>query len=254
MAEPTAQALLTCRDVKRTYHMPGTGQQAPRALEVLRGVDLEIKRGEMISIVGHSGVGKSTLLQIVGTLDRPSSGEVRYGDTDVFALREQELAAFRNARIGFIFQFHHLLAEFSALENVMLPGLIAGMRRKEATILAEPLLVEVGLQERLQHKPGELSGGEQQRVAIARALVMKPSIVFADEPTGNVDGKTSDEIHDLLVRLNEGTGTAFVVVTHNVRFAWLMGRHLVLEAGLVRELGEDETPEAFLPKTTAGAP
>jgi lipoprotein-releasing system ATP-binding protein len=158
------------------------------------------------------------------------------------------MAAFRNERIGFIFQFHHLLAEFTALENAMLPALIQGRKRAEAVGRAEELLREVGLAHRLQHKPGELSGGEQQRVAVARALVMDPDVVFADEPTGNLDSRTSNEIHELLVTLNAKKGTAFVVVTHNVRLAWLMKRHLLLADGNVRVLTADEAPEEFLPR------
>ncbi len=245
-------ALVSCRDLCKTYYMPGTVASKPRAVEVLRGVDLDIRRGEMVSIVGQSGVGKSTLLQILGTLDRPSEGSVAYEGRDVFALSEPDLAAFRNASIGFVFQFHHLLAEFSALENIMLPALIAGRPRSEASDRAAELLAEVGLSERAKHKPGELSGGEQQRVAFARALVMDPALVLADEPTGNLDTRTSDEIHHLLVSLNEAKGTAFVVVTHNVRLAWLMGRHLLLKGGTVRDLTDDEAPEEFLPNKDGG--
>lgn len=250
MAEPIASdgPLLTCRGVERTFSMPATPSTPPRSLTVLEGVDLTIRRGEMVSIVGQSGTGKSTLLHILGTLDRPTAGQVYYGGKDVFGLPTAELAAFRNAHIGFVFQFHHLLAEFSALENVILPGLIAGLRRKEAVDRARPLLEDVGLAHRLTHKPGELSGGEQQRVAVARALVMQPSIVFADEPTGNLDTSTSEEIHELLVALNERTETAFVVVTHNVRLAWKMSRHLVLADRCIRELADDEAPEEFLPR------
>ena len=244
--------LLECRGVTKAYQVPATRVSPARELHVLRGVNLVIRRGEMVSVVGPSGVGKSTLLHILGTLDRPTSGQVCFDGEDVFAFPEARLAAFRNRRIGFIFQFHHLLAEFTALENVMLPALIAGLSRAEATRRARPLLEDVGLDERLAHRPGELSGGEQQRVAVARALVMGPDIVFADEPTGNLDSQTSDEIHHLLVRLNKRTETAFVVVTHNVRLAWLMGRHLLLGDGLARELGDDEAPEAFLPHKESG--
>jgi lipoprotein-releasing system ATP-binding protein len=247
MADATSPVLLSCRGLTKVYRMPSVERGGERELHVLRGVDLDIHRGEMVSVVGHSGVGKSTLLHILGTLDEPTAGTLAYGEEVTGSLSSRALADFRNRRIGFIFQFHHLLAEFSALDNVMLPALISGMSRTEASRRAEPLLCDVGLAERLQHKPGELSGGEQQRVAVARALVMEPEVVFADEPTGNLDGKTSSEIHALLGELNERTGTAFVVVTHNVQLAWLMGRHLLLQGGLVRELTGDETPETFLP-------
>lgn len=248
MGEPRSETLLSCRGLTKTYRMPGAEGEPDRELHVLQGVDLDIARGEMVSIVGHSGVGKSTLLHILGTLDEPTAGTIAYGDQVMGELSSAALADFRNRKIGFIFQFHHLLAEFSALDNVMLPALIAGMSRKEAQQRALPLLDAVGLAERRLHKPGELSGGEQQRVAIARALVMEPEVVFADEPTGNLDSRTSSEIHELLRELNERTKTAFVIVTHNIELAWLMGRHLLMHGGGVRELTEDEAPESFLPK------
>ena len=246
MAESTPP-LLRCRGLTKTYHMPGSRSSEAQSLEVLSGVDFDLQAGEMVSIVGQSGTGKSTLLQILGTLDTPTSGSVAYHGQDVFSLPEKKLAAFRNEKVGFIFQFHHLLAEFTALENAMLPALIQGLKRTDAEQRAEELLSEVGLAHRLKHKPGELSGGEQQRVAVARALIMNPDVVFADEPTGNLDSRTSNEIHELLVTLNAKKGTAFVVVTHNVRLAWLMQRHLLLEEGNVRVLSEDEAPEEYLP-------
>ncbi|RMG73740.1 MAG: ABC transporter ATP-binding protein [Nitrospirae bacterium] len=188
-------------------------------LEVLKGIDLEIQRAEMVAVVGASGVGKSTLLHILGTLDRPTSGQVLFDGVDVFGLNDPELAEFRNRKIGFVFQFHHLLPEFSALENVMMPALIGGMERDEAIVRAEGLLSELGLSERLQHRPGELSGGEQQRVAVARALVMEPSLVLADEPTGNLDTRTGRELFCLLKKLNSERGITFLVVTHNEELA-----------------------------------
>ncbi len=253
-ATPTAPAtepLLRTVGLSKSYPVPGRKADDPERLHVLRGINLEIARGEMVSIVGQSGVGKSTLLQVLGTLDAPTSGQVLFGETDVFALNPPRLAAFRNARIGFVFQFHHLLAEFTALENAMLPMLIAGDKPKHAAEVAASYLELVGLGPRMRHKPGELSGGEAQRVAIARALVRAPDVVFADEPTGNLDTKTSDEIHALLVDLNSRLRTAFVVVTHNVKLAWLLRRHLLLADGLVRELRDDEAPEEFLPRRDA---
>lgn len=249
MADPSpAPTLLKTASLCKSYPVPGQKRGDPERLHVLTNIDLEVRKGEMVSIVGQSGVGKSTLLQVLGTLDAPTSGQVLFGGVDVFALPPKKLAAFRNAKIGFVFQFHHLLAEFTALENAMLPLLIAGEKPKKAEEVAANYLELVGLGPRVRHKPGELSGGEAQRVAIARALVRGPDIVFADEPTGNLDTKTSDEIHALLVDLNARLQTAFVVVTHNVKLAWLLSRHLLLAEGGVRELRDDEAPEAFLPR------
>jgi lipoprotein-releasing system ATP-binding protein len=190
----------------------------------------------MISIVGKSGVGKSTFLHIAGTLDRPTSGTVRYWGRDVLALNESDLAAFRNRNIGFVFQFHHLLPELTALENVMVPALIARTPSARAEARAADLLGQVGLSHRATHRPGELSGGEQQRVAVARSLVMNPHVVFADEPTGNLDEKTSEDVHDLLFRLNRELGLAFVIATHNFALARSMPRRLLMTQGLVQEL------------------
>ncbi len=250
-SEDATPVLLEARALSKSYPVPGRKAGDPRELVVLKGIDLVIQRAEMTSIVGQSGVGKSTLLQVLGTLDQPSSGQVLIGGVDVFSLPPARLAAFRNEKIGFVFQFHHLLAEFTAAENAMLPLLIAGDKPKRALEVAAHHLEFVGLKDRMRHKPGELSGGEAQRVAIARALVRTPDIVFADEPTGNLDTRTSDEIHDLLVDLNGRLGTAFVVVTHNVKLAWLLRRHLLLANGVVRELRDDEAPEEFLPKRDA---
>jgi len=207
-----------------------------RNLEVLRGITFTLEAGEMAAIVGASGVGKSTLLHILGTLDLPTSGQLKYGGLDVTKLGSSALADFRNKKIGFVFQFHHLLPEFTALENVMIPGLIQGRPRREMEKRAKALLEEVGLGHRLTHKPGELSGGEQQRVALARAMVMEPAVLLADEPTGNLDSHTGKEIHDLLVELNRERGSTMLIVTHNPDLAALMPRTLrMVDGGLVDE-------------------
>ena len=188
-------------------------------LQVVKGIDMEIKKGEMSAIIGASGVGKSTLLHIIGTLDRPTEGKVLFDGNDIFKLDSEELARFRNKKIGFVFQFHHLLPEFTALENTMMPALINRTDKAEAEDIAKKLLKEVGLGERLNHKPGKLSGGEQQRVAVARALVLSPELVLADEPTGNLDTHTGEEIHSLLREINKTKGTTFILVTHNEKLA-----------------------------------
>ena len=200
-------------------------------LPVLDGIDLDIRAGEMLAIVGASGVGKSTFLHIVGGLDRPTSGKVYYGDTDVFSLDNGQLSRFRNERVGFVFQFHHLLPEFSALENVMMPALIQRMDREQAADAAGKILTDVGLGARLLHRPGELSGGEQQRVAVARALMLKPDVVLADEPTGNLDMHTGESVHDLLLKINKQQGITFVIVTHNDKLAVRADRVLRMAEG-----------------------
>ena len=202
-----------------------------KRLEVLRGLDLEIAAGELVALTGPSGAGKSTFLHVVGTLDAPTHGRVLFDGEDVFARGEEELAEFRNAAIGFVFQSHHLLPEFTALENAMMPALVGRLPRAEARQRAEEMLALVGLGERLDHKPGELSGGEQQRVALARALCLKPRLLLADEPTGNLDPRTADGIHALLGDLNARLGITAVVVTHNERLAESLPRRLRLEAG-----------------------
>ncbi|HTG82826.1 MAG TPA: ABC transporter ATP-binding protein [Geobacteraceae bacterium] len=202
-------------------------------VEVLKGIDLRVAPGETIALVGASGAGKSTLLHILGTLDRPTSGRVLFNGEDVFRRNDAALAAFRNRTIGFVFQFHHLLPEFSALENAMMPALIGGMKRGEAEALASGLLRDVGLAHRLTHRPGELSGGEQQRVAIARALVLSPQLLLADEPTGNLDMKTSDEVHDLLADIHRRKGITLMIVTHNERLAAGMGRTIRMVDGRI---------------------
>jgi lipoprotein-releasing system ATP-binding protein len=204
-------------------------------LEVLRGVDFRLEAGDRVAIVGESGVGKSTFLHLLGALDHPSAGGVYFRGEDVFAKPPDELARFRNHMLGFVFQFHHLLPEFSALENVMMPGLLRGLGFAEMRARAAAILAEVGLEARLHHRPGKLSGGERQRVAVARALVLDPALVLADEPTGNLDPATGDRIGELLIRMNETRGTALVVVTHNERLAKRLGRIAVLRDGKLEE-------------------
>jgi len=193
-------------------------------IEVLKEVDLDIRAGERIAVVGASGAGKTTLMHLLGGLDRPSSGSVLFAEKDIFQYSAQELDAFRNRSIGFVFQFHQLLPEFTALENVMMPALISRSSKKEAAVMAEEILTAVGLEHRLDHKPGQLSGGEQQRVAMARSLVMSPKLLLADEPTGNLDSETSDEILALLDRLHTERNLTIVVVTHSEKVATRMDR------------------------------
>jgi len=222
-----SDVLLSARGLVKAFSHGG------RDIHVLRGLDLDLGRGERVAILGKSGVGKSTLLHVLGTLDRPDAGTVRVEGEDVFALPERRLAAFRNGHMGFVFQFHHLLPEFSALENVMIPAIIAGLSRREAESRSRALLDDVGLASRAAHRPAELSGGEQQRVALARALVMRPRLILADEPTGNLDDATSEEVHNLFAELNQRFGVAFLVATHNRKLAARMDRVLRLEDGVV---------------------
>ncbi|HUI68150.1 MAG TPA: ABC transporter ATP-binding protein [Nitrospirota bacterium] len=203
-------------------------------LHVLEGIDLDIQQGEMLAIVGASGVGKSTFLHIIGGLDRPTSGKVLYGDLDVFGLNNDRIAQFRNERVGFVFQFHHLLPEFSALENVMMPALIRRIDRDDAAKTAADILNDVGLGARLHHRPGELSGGEQQRVAVARALMLHPDVVLADEPTGNLDVHTGEAVHQLLQDINKQKGVTFVIVTHNDKLAVRADRVLRMTEGKLK--------------------
>lgn len=206
-------------------------------LQVLQGVDLEVKRGEFVSIVGKSGAGKSTLLHILGTLDRPDTGSLTIDDQEVFGLGSKRLAAFRNQYIGFVFQFHHLLPEFTALENVCIPAFIAGQSEQQARQRGQELLDYLGLAERLDHKPTQLSGGEQQRVAVARALMNQPAVVFADEPSGNLDSTSSQELHELLFRLRDDFEQSFIIVTHNKDLAAMSDRTLEMRDGkLIAEL------------------
>jgi lipoprotein-releasing system ATP-binding protein len=227
MMIPVPNALVIVNGVKKSFRHMG------RTLEVLRGVDLEIHDGEMLGIVGPSGAGKSTLLHCIGTLDVPTTGSICIAGEEVTRLPGSRLADLRNRTIGFVFQFHHLLPEFSALENVLMPGLVQGKSRRELEPRAQALLEEVGLKERTLHRPGELSGGEQQRVALARALFLEPKLLLADEPTGNLDSATSVQIHDLFFGINKQRGTTIVVVTHNPALAASMPRVVTLHDGRV---------------------
>ena len=208
----------------------------PSVVEVLVGLDLDVYAGDRLAVVGASGVGKSTLLHVLGCLDRPTAGQVRFDGADVFAHPEGELAAFRGREIGFVFQFHQLLGDFTALENVELAGRIGREPRAQVRARAVELLERVGLGARLRHRPGELSGGEQQRVAVARAVMRRPRLILADEPTGNLDPATGERVQDVLIDLNRETGAALVVATHNERFATALGRCLRLERGRLVEV------------------
>ncbi len=221
------QPLVRVRNLRKRFLHEG------REVEILKGIDLEVMAGEMLAVVGASGAGKSTLLYLLGTLDLPTAGTIEYDGEDVTRYTSSRLAAFRNQRLGFVFQFHHLLPEFTALENVMMPGLIRGMPRPETEKIARALLEDVGLTPRLTHRPGELSGGEQQRVALARALVMSPRLVLADEPTGNLDSKNSRAIQDLFFALNERRGTTFLIVTHSTELAARMPRVVTMRDGRI---------------------
>ena len=201
-------------------------------LKVLKGVGFEVRKSEVVSIMGASGAGKSTLLQILGTLSTPDSGSLIIDGTDVLSLSGKSLAEFRNRRLGFVFQFHHLLPEFTALENVMIPAFIAGRSRSDAESAAKELLSELGLSERLAHKPSELSGGEQQRVAIARALIIRPAVLFADEPSGNLDSKTKEELHRLFFTLRDKYGQTIVIVTHDPELAAMCDRSFFMKDGV----------------------
>jgi lipoprotein-releasing system ATP-binding protein len=240
--------LVVATDVRKSFLHMG------RTLEVLRGLDVTIEEGEVVGIVGQSGAGKSTFLHCVGTLDVPTSGSLKVAGEELTALSSSRLADLRNRTIGFVFQFHHLLPEFSALENVMMPGLIQGRSKREMIPRAGALLEEVGLKHRITHRPGELSGGEQQRVALARALVLEPKLILADEPTGNLDSSTSESIHDLFFSINEQRGTTIVVVTHNMQLATRMPRTITLKDGRIEH---DERRDVRAAKThepaTAGS-
>ncbi len=233
--------LVQVDNLQRSFNM---GNQT---VHVLNGITMTIKRKEMVAIIGASGAGKSTLLHILGTLDRPTKGDVLFEGQNLFKVSETALANFRNQRIGFVFQFHHLLPEFTALENVSLPALIQKIPKSKAVESAKALLTEVGLSHRMHHKPGELSGGEQQRVAVARALIRQPNLVLADEPTGNLDTHTGDELFELLRKLNEAHGTAFIIVTHNEKLSHQTDRLIHLQDG---QILEDRQLQEALPPTT----
>ncbi len=218
-------------EVQKIFKSYGNGT---KRVEVLKGVDLTFYPGERAAIVGASGVGKTTLLHVLGTLDRPTAGKVLFEGKDIYTLNEKDLAFFRNREIGFVFQFHHLLPEFNALENTMMPCLIQGISKEESISRAEAILTLVGLNERFSHKPGELSGGEQQRVAVARALVLEPKVLLADEPTGNLDTKTGESVFDLLQEMNRIKGVTLVVVTHNLKLAEKLSRQIQLIDGKAR--------------------
>ena len=215
--------MITLRNITKSF---GT-------LQVLKGIDLQIEKGEVVSIVGPSGAGKTTLLQIMGTLDTPDTGSVLIGDTDVTQLSQKEMARFRNQHLGFVFQFHQLLPEFTALENVMIPALIANRSQKETKERAKELLDFLDLSDRAEHKPNELSGGEKQRVAVARALMNKPSVILADEPSGSLDSKNKAELHQLFFDLRDQLGQTFVIVTHDEALAVLTDRTIHLKDGMI---------------------
>jgi lipoprotein-releasing system ATP-binding protein len=240
---PVAEALVLIEGLTKSFQHMG------QTLDVLRGIDLNIYPGEMLSIVGQSGAGKSTLLHCIGTLDLPTTGRIRLAGEELTTMGGARLAAIRNKLIGFVFQFHHLLPEFDAVEKVMMPGLIMGSNRKDVRKRATALLEEVGLAHRGTHRPGELSGGEQQRVAIARALLLDPKILLADEPTGNLDSQTSDAVHDLFFQINKDHGTTIVVVTHNSAFAKRMPRVVHMKDGKV--LKDERASAAPSAPTTA---
>ncbi|GAC1541769.1 MAG: ABC transporter ATP-binding protein [Myxococcales bacterium] len=222
-------ALLEARAVHKSYWL------GEKEIHVLRGASFALGAGEMASLVGPSGVGKSTFLHVIGTLDPPTEGQVLFDGKDTATMGEEGLASFRNLTVGFVFQFHYLLPEFTALQNASMPGLIHRLKREEAEARAREMLELVGLGHRLDHRPGELSGGEQQQVALARALILKPQLLLADEHTGNLDDETGEGIHQLLLELNQRLGIAAIVVTHNVRLAERMPRRLRLHEGLVVE-------------------
>jgi lipoprotein-releasing system ATP-binding protein len=226
----SSEKLIVGRDLTKSFRNGGV------RIDVLQSINSDLHVGETVAIVGPSGIGKSTLLHILGALDRPDSGTLLFQGENVFDYDDVKLAQFRNRTVGFVFQFHHLLPEFSALENTMMPGLINGLGKAKASKAAEEILVRVGLQDRLHHRVGKLSGGEQQRVALARALVLKPAILLADEPTGNLDQMNSDQVHRLLLELNQELSMTLVVVTHNMELASYMSRRVTIIDGRLKDV------------------
>jgi lipoprotein-releasing system ATP-binding protein len=222
--------LISALQLKKSFRNGGV------VIDVLKGINLNLGEGETMAIVGASGIGKSTLLHILGTLDRPDSGTLLFNGDDIFRYDDTKLAKFRNEKLGFVFQFHHLLPEFSASENAMMPALIHGMNKFEAAAVAESILIRVGLKDRLKYRVGKLSGGEQQRVALARALILKPAVLLADEPTGNLDKGNSEQVHELLLELNRELSMALVVVTHNMELASYMTRRVTIVDGRLKEI------------------
>lgn len=225
--------MLEIEDVHKSFFHRG------KVIEILKGVTIRVETGDTIAVVGASGVGKSTLLHIMGSLEAPTAGHVKFEDRDIYSMNEYELSSFRNREIGFVFQFHHLLPEFNALENAMMPALIARYDKRIASEMASEVLGKVGLEHRLSHRVGELSGGEQQRVAVARALLMKPKLILADEPTGNLDWATGEEIINLLLFLNREEQISMVIATHNLRLAEKMTRRVELTGGRLAEREND---------------
>ena len=229
--ESASNLTLSCRGLSKTF------REGPQELNVLKGIDLDVLAGETVAIVGASGAGKSTLLHCLGGLDEPDSGSVEVQGQDLWALSNRRRGQLRNRTLGFIYQFHHLLPEFTALENVCMPLLIGGKRPIEAAETARPLLQQVGLGERLEHMPGELSGGERQRAAVARAMVAKPVCILGDEPTGNLDEKRAAQVFEEMLELNRATGTSLIIVTHDLRLAAKMDRRYELHGGSLRAMG-----------------
>jgi lipoprotein-releasing system ATP-binding protein len=223
-------AILTARDIKKTF-VTGKSQ-----LNVLKSLNLEVNKGELLMLIGPSGAGKSTLLTILGGLSRPSEGKVLFNNTELYQMSDDKLAGLRNRKMGFVFQFHHLLPEFTAVENVMIPALMLGMKKEEAVEKAKKILITIGLGSRLTHRPNEMSGGEQQRVAIARALINEPDVVFADEPTGNLDKQNAEIIHKIILDFNKSFNQTFIIVTHNEHLTSYGNRVVSIEDGFIKDI------------------